>query len=58
LRRPADANDSGRVFFGLRVDDNDQSTVDRTDRNETVFELGVLAVEDLEVVVARLSKRS
>jgi hypothetical protein len=46
---PTGANDSNDVFLSLRVDDDHESLLDGTDRDEAILEFGVLAVEDLQV---------
>ena len=50
------ANDSDEVFFSFRVDDNHEPTIDGADSDETIFEFGMLCVEDLEIVGARLEE--
>ena len=50
------ANDSDYLFFSFRVDDNHESAIDRADGDEAVLEVGMLCVEDLEIVGARLEE--
>ena len=47
---PTGTDDSNDVFLSLRVDDHDEPAFDGTDRDEAIFEVGVLAVEDLQMV--------
>ena len=44
------ANDSNDVFIAFGVDDDHESPLDGTDRDEAILEVGVFAVEDLQVV--------
>ena len=50
------ANDADETFFSFRVDDDHETSVDRADGDETVFELGVLRVEEFEIVGTRLEE--
>jgi hypothetical protein len=50
------ANDSDDLFFSLRLDDNHESAINRADGDEAVFEVGMLRVEDLELVSARFEE--
>jgi len=47
---PTGANDPNDVFVAFGVDDDHESPLDRADRDEAILEVGVLDVEDLQVI--------
>ena len=53
---PPGAHDADETFFSFRVDDDHETSIDRADCDEAVLELGVLRVEDLEIVGTRLEE--
>ena len=50
------ADDSSDVVLELRVDDQYQAAVDRADRDEAIFEIRMIAVEDFHVVVVSVEE--
>ncbi len=50
------ANYTDEFFFSFRVNDNHDSTIDRSDGGESVFGLKMLSVEDLQIVVVGLEE--
>jgi hypothetical protein len=44
------ADDSNDVFLSLREDDANEPAFDGTDRDEAIFQVGMLDVEDLQIV--------
>ena len=51
------ANDADDVVFTLRIHDDHDAVSDRTDRDESILELRVIRIEDLEVVRLGSQKR-
>jgi hypothetical protein len=52
------SNDPDEALLGLRVDDDEETSTDRADREEAVFDVRMLRVEHFEVVRARLEEPS
>ena len=50
------ADDPNRVVLEFRVDDKDQAARDRANHDESIFEIGVVAVENFEEINARLKE--
>jgi len=51
------ANDADDVLLTLRVDDDHDPSLDRPDRDESILELGMICIEDLEIVRLGAQKR-
>ena len=49
VRSHSSADDSDSTFLWFRVNDDDDPTIDGADRHESIFELGMLFIEDLEL---------
>lgn len=48
LARQPRVDDSDQIFIPLRVDDDHEPAIDGADRDEAVFHIRMLSVEDLE----------
>lgn len=50
------ADDSGDVVFELCVDDQNQSTINRSNCDETILEVGMVVIEYFDVVDAGIEE--